>query len=393
MNFRNFRFYEQVCKRMGKTYKQYLNKNFSHVSVPRTTVWWLRKKKFEKNSSENKLDSTYKGCENTQTTEENVVIEENLKISIQSNFQLSEITTTSREISVGSSRGQLTDSGGSQDRVKQCDSSSAGSDTFMDISSVHGEDETQETSLTALSDDYINVNSSCSESSDDDPENSVASSKQPKVLNTSGFDFTSSGGFEDTLGPNSNDLNETAATDTSHFLLENSACKCTSVSQAEVLSMVISFTLRHHLSDTALLDLVQLINCMFGKGVLPNSMYMMKKILGCHRMNPSLHFFCTKCHALAGMMPAKESNLTCTFCGHEISRMEQGNYFITIPVKEQVRQILQYASKEGFVLHQSAATPHKDKIQDIQSGMGYSKTYRYYIKHIFKTKRRSSLST
>ena len=118
MNFRNFRFYEQVCKRMGKTYKQYLNKNFSHVSVPRTTVWWLRKKKFEKNSSENKLDSTYKGCENTQTTEENVVIEENLKISIQSNFQLSEITTTSREISVGSSRGQLTDSGGSQDRVK-----------------------------------------------------------------------------------------------------------------------------------------------------------------------------------------------------------------------------------------------------------------------------------
>ena len=158
--------------------------------------------------------------------------------------------------------------------------------------------------------------------------------------------------------------------------LSSSPSKSINLSRVEVLCMIISLIVRHKLTDTALLDIVHLINILQGSQVLPESLHLIRKLLGFQDRKLALHYFCTYCKMYCGQMTDIMTTgvLKCPICSRPISRKEGGNYFLIMPVKEQIANILESASKNGVLNSKQRFSPHfnsPNSISDIYDGEPY----------------------
>lgn len=138
-------------------------------------------------------------------------------------------------------------------------------------------------------------------------------------------------------------------------------------SVSECICLILLFFLKHNLSWVCLKDLLDLINAIIGKSVLPKSKYLFRKFLP-RRMKTTFHFYCSACYNLL-----ENKNLTvCDVCGKEVSfkTKKDGNFFITLPLKHQLIPLI----KTHFD-HLTKARPNlnneDDSISDVNDGILY----------------------
>ncbi|XP_037041520.1 uncharacterized protein LOC119078151 [Bradysia coprophila] len=138
--------------------------------------------------------------------------------------------------------------------------------------------------------------------------------------------------------------------------------QCTTL---DAITMILSFFLQHHLTWTALEDILKLFHNILGDDSnLPKTKYFFKKFFGANQRT-IIHFYCKKCmvylntyEGLKSQQKGKndECEDTCIVCGTEYSlkKMNDGHFFMELPVREQIEKrvsedisILDYNTKSS----------------------------------------------
>ncbi|XP_033126933.1 uncharacterized protein LOC117124703 isoform X2 [Anneissia japonica] len=164
--------------------------------------------------------------------------------------------------------------------------------------------------------------------------------------------------------------------------LNEKLCVGVDTTRAEVLLMVMTFVMRHCLSSVALVDLLKLINEIFGKAVLLSSKFLFDKVFQSKSLNFKFHFYCTHCFSFVstyddGMdnrlhnerMPCPECRRDCT-----VKKLSDNNFFITSGLKSQVKTLFE---TPGISQHLSYKTNRNkqeiDNMEDIYDGEIYQR--------------------
>lgn len=70
-----------------------------------------------------------------------------------------------------------------------------------------------------------------------------------------------------------------------------------SISKMEILTLILAFSLRYQLSDTAIVSLIEMVNIIICKKLINPSLYRLWKIFnGNNEKTVKTHFFCEKCY-------------------------------------------------------------------------------------------------
>lgn len=143
----------------------------------------------------------------------------------------------------------------------------------------------------------------------------------------------------------------------------------------EILLMVFQIFLRHNLSETAVTDILRLLNLLLNTNIIPESRKIFQKLFSAANQEMSYHFFCESCEKVIASYEKKKNGRTfergsmnCPYCQklHQIN-LSGKNYFITISVKSQIENLLQ-KFKNLLNLKKS-----NENLTDIYDGSEYRK--------------------
>lgn len=160
--------------------------------------------------------------------------------------------------------------------------------------------------------------------------------------------------------------------------LENELYPGLNCTKFECLLMVLNFSFRHGLTQEATKDLCKMINTIFCGQYIPHSKYMFKKIFGNSKYQ--FHFFCRKCDSYLGFktnVDKRDGQIVCpvNLCEEvcHISSMNDGHFFITFPLKQQLQYLLENTDDVTKLLQYRWNRDHDiDSISDIYDGKVYS---------------------
>lgn len=143
----------------------------------------------------------------------------------------------------------------------------------------------------------------------------------------------------------------------------------------EALLMVLHYSFRHGLSNSALIDLLSLMNQITGVEVLPPSMYLLRKIFSSDFVY-DIHFYCKHCMTYLEKMPKSETlkSKDCDVCGTSMNPklLNDGHFFITMPISPQIKQILEEPGMKQKIFP-VPSTPTTSTISDLKDGSAFSK--------------------
>ncbi|XP_043233095.1 uncharacterized protein LOC122387207 [Amphibalanus amphitrite] len=143
------------------------------------------------------------------------------------------------------------------------------------------------------------------------------------------------------------------------------------ISSEELVSLVLSFGLRHGLSNSAMTDLVELMNVISSSSCeMPPTRYLMMKSIASRHERRSFHYYCIneKCRAYV-----KADQEMCDYCGTPFSMKEakkEGHFFIHLSLADQLRDLLETGYISKNLLRNER---QRSRISDIVDGELYKK--------------------
>ncbi len=111
------------------------------------------------------------------------------------------------------------------------------------------------------------------------------------------------------------------------------------ITKGQLRILTMAFTLKHHITGMALKDLLALFDAIM-PGALPASSYLFCKFLYDNTANQKTMFYCPQCGVLVGSLVPER----CTMCNAFLSEKQmrkEGNYFITVSLIEQLKEMLE----------------------------------------------------
>lgn len=175
------------------------------------------------------------------------------------------------------------------------------------------------------------------------------------------FDHSTFGDFDDT---NSNDLGEDNFFSYEFFPLH----PATSCSVSDAMLMIHAYSVRHDLSWTAIEDLIRLLNRVIGENKIPSSKFLFKrKFSKSIKSDPIKHFVCQECKLYLGTLEeiTEADNKYCPNCQCKVQTDTKyaKNHFVTIPVREQLKNILERNS-DNMVFNAHRSRTHIRDVHD-----------------------------
>lgn len=109
---------------------------------------------------------------------------------------------------------------------------------------------------------------------------------------------------------------------------------------AQCILLILSFSLRHSLTASAVEDLLKLLNVFLPSGnILPKSLHLLRKLFHDPSESLNVHIFCNNCRTYV-----PKNNVHCPEC-NEINdpkrNITEGSYYISLSIEDQLRNILQ----------------------------------------------------
>ncbi|KAG1652613.1 hypothetical protein GQR58_026194 [Nymphon striatum] len=123
------------------------------------------------------------------------------------------------------------------------------------------------------------------------------------------------------------------------------------ITKGQAIVTIISFILRHHLTDVAVQDLLEMFNIL-APGCLPPSKFLLTKGFG---SNFDAHLFCPVCEIYLNKFSDSENMECCNSCNTKLDReqcLKDGNFYLYIPIEDQLKKLLKKHSlvkKSDFV--------------------------------------------
>jgi len=112
--------------------------------------------------------------------------------------------------------------------------------------------------------------------------------------------------------------------------------------KGQAVVMLLSFIYRHHLSNTAVEDLLDLLTLLC-PGTLPSSQFLLSKGLLLAENRLQRHIYCHVCFAYVTRYTAGYGTDKCQFCDTAFSceqSIKDGNFFLYMPIEKQLQALL-----------------------------------------------------
>lgn len=144
-------------------------------------------------------------------------------------------------------------------------------------------------------------------------------------------------------------------------------------SRLEILLMALKFSSTNHLSVSAMTDLLRLINNIFRTPILPESKYMIDKLLN-SAVGVNFHAVCNTCSAYIGEFTDVQETSDCLICNSDVNlkKTSNTNFFVLIDPTMQVSDLIHM--HENYYDYTVKERVHeKDIISDVYDGNKYRK--------------------
>ncbi|KAE8741363.1 hypothetical protein FOCC_FOCC012492 [Frankliniella occidentalis] len=153
--------------------------------------------------------------------------------------------------------------------------------------------------------------------------------------------------------------------------MRDTLCDCTETTQGETLLAVLSLGLRHSLSYAAMTDILQMINVLYKREVVPSSYYYLLKHAEPSRVHEQMHPICPECANYIGEA-ATESAMQCD-CGHVLqSPLRCKQFVMSLGMKQQIKDLLEKPGiSEALNYRFTRVKAGPDTIEDIYDGALY----------------------
>ncbi|KAH9385067.1 hypothetical protein HPB48_027121 [Haemaphysalis longicornis] len=140
------------------------------------------------------------------------------------------------------------------------------------------------------------------------------------------------------------------------------------LSKGDILLMFLKYALKTRMSLTATVDLAEMINLMFDQPILPQSRYMLGKMLNGSATQMTFYFFCPNCSVHIGQAQSN-SCLKCPKCDYvtKISALADAPFFVLLDVPSQVQKLL----KGCPILDLTKPLEPTERLSDITDGALY----------------------
>lgn len=152
-------------------------------------------------------------------------------------------------------------------------------------------------------------------------------------------------------------------------------CRFLSITKAELLLILITFTLKHNLAFAALLDLLKWINFIFSSTVLPATKHMLSKGFAHFSQRTELHFLCTFCQSYLASQTEdnQRKHYVCSNYNKTNSTqdLKSQSYFVTLPVDLQVRSLLENDNFRDSLNIRFSRAASENVLRDIYDGDMY----------------------
>ncbi|XP_034944122.1 uncharacterized protein [Chelonus insularis] len=161
--------------------------------------------------------------------------------------------------------------------------------------------------------------------------------------------------------------------DEATFLLSQRLCECTNTTRGEAVMMVLLLGAQHSLTWTAIIDILSMINTLFGTNVVPASKYKLLKNLSVPDDAVKYHLYCPECQQYieerADLKIA--TPLSCTNCEETIPKSKI-SFFLTLNFRAQLQQLLENTEIQKF-FESERNRQNRGVLEDIYDGHVYRK--------------------
>lgn len=158
---------------------------------------------------------------------------------------------------------------------------------------------------------------------------------------------------------------------------------------AEILLMTLKYALLNYLSTEALINLLKLINIMFGTAVVPETKYFIDKLMD-KLNNVEFHGVCPNCSKYLGTFESLKKSIICSVCNNDIdvSCLSNPCFFAFIDPSDAIKEYLEiHDNYYNYVV--SERVHEKNVLRDIFDG----KLYRYFVKSLSDEEKHSYATT
>nr|XP_042912670.1 uncharacterized protein LOC122272752 [Parasteatoda tepidariorum] len=137
--------------------------------------------------------------------------------------------------------------------------------------------------------------------------------------------------------------------------------------------MCLHYAIRHDLTNNAIVDLIELVNQINGAEIFPPSMFLLRKLFSLN-LAYRFHFYCKNCLTYIGEVSLNDNTQRiCDVCSEIFTTksLNDGNFFLTIPVAPQLKQLLDSRNQEEKL---PKFQESKDGVlSDLNDGSGFKK--------------------
>lgn len=100
---------------------------------------------------------------------------------------------------------------------------------------------------------------------------------------------------------------------------------------------------KYALTWMALFDILEMLNCIFNKQILPTTKYMLRKLLQVSNDSMIYHVMCPYCNKYFGKVDVFKKSIICR-CGATVKPSTIGSFFIEVNIEDQLHKL--FSNKE-----------------------------------------------
>lgn len=153
-------------------------------------------------------------------------------------------------------------------------------------------------------------------------------------------------------------------------------CSHTQCTANDVILMCLALSFRHGLTWVAMTDILKMINAIFGSKVIKASKYsVLKTLQEKESLNMSYHVYCPTCSFYIGKTDHLKGFMLCQICKKDVNTAVKANYFMTLSLESQLKQLLQDTNIAEMILNYrfSRSKENRNNLEDIYDGTVYKR--------------------
>lgn len=153
-------------------------------------------------------------------------------------------------------------------------------------------------------------------------------------------------------------------------------CGCTATTEGDAFLMCLALGIRHGLSWVAIVDILKMINKLFGRDVIRASKYFFMKHFDVSKGCTTVHMYCPSCDGYLGTKETVVDGqiVECNNCQTDVQPFSKNSsYFVSVDMKRQLRNIMEqpHVAHEVMTYRFERRKIQENALEDIYDGRMY----------------------